>query len=149
MTEIVSRDDLRLEMAQELRHDLVNNLITNEAGVRKLPHDAETVNSIKGLLKDMDSSTFTKRRLTVEETAAENDKKAAELLSVISKKIGGPQRLEDLPIEGDFKVVGPDLDNLELPDFDIPDTALEVECAEINVEAIIDTERRKRKGEED
>lgn len=148
MTELVSADDQRLEMAQMMRHDLVTHLTTNEAGKRQLPHDPETVNSIKGLLKDMDSSVYTKRRLTVEETAVENDKKAAELLSTISKQIGGPKRLDDV-IEGEFEAIGPNLDDIDLPEFDIPETALAVECAEINVEDIITSERRKRKGDED
>lgn len=147
MTEIVNVDDTRLELAQVMRHDLVTHLTTNEAGKRSLPHDPETVNALKGLLKDMDSSIFTKRRLTVEATAVENDKLAAELLSTISKKIGGPQRFDDV-IEGEV-VSGPNLDNLQLPVFDIPPEALEVECQDINVEAIISSERRKRKGPEE
>ena len=147
MTEIVTVDDTRLELAQVMRHDLVTHLTTNELGKRSLPHDPESVNALKGLLKDMDSSIFTKRRLTVESTAVENDKIAAELLSSISKKIGGPQRINDI-IEGEV-VTGPNLDNLILPEFDIPPESLEVDCKEINVEQILETERRKRKGDED
>lgn len=139
-------DEQYLDMAQALRHDLVNNLITDESGKRALPSDSDTVNSIKGLLKDMDSSVFTKKRLTVEETAAENDKRAAELLSKVAAKIGGPRRIDD-PIEGEV-VHLPNVDDLQLPEFDIPVEALETECKEINVEEIVEKERIRRKGEE-
>ncbi len=145
MSNAISMDDVRIEEAQVIRHDLVANLLTDSNGVRQLPTDGDTIDSIRQLLKDSDSSVFTKKRLTVEESAAENDKIAAEILSVISKQIGAPKRIND-PIEGEC-INAPVGSELVIPDFDITDASLQLITKDINVDDIISVERRKRKGD--
>lgn len=142
--ENVNPDDARLEWAQELRHDLVVNLTTDQAGSRSLPRDSETLNTIKGLLKDSDGSIFTKRRLSNDEASLENDKLAASLLEKVADKLSFNPRDGSI----DAELVGPDLSG-ELPEFDIPETMTSQLGDQVDLDAINREGRRIRKGMED
>lgn len=117
-TEKVPVDDQRLERAQVLRHDLVAVLLYNEDGTIKTDIDLEKVNVCKGLMKDSDSSIYTKRRVMTEEKSVEVDRQAAEILRRMD--FAPPKRKDEkMQLTKDYK--GPEIDESLLPDDEMPE----------------------------
>lgn len=141
----LSPDEERLDFNQQLRHDLVVNLTTTSSGDKYLPTDAETVNTIKGLLKDSDSSVFTKRRVMVEEAGAETDRMAAELLDKVMENI--PRAKRD-GATGTVKRTNHDkFDESQLPSFDIEEGSLTPVGDDVDLDAINKMGREIKKGQ--
>jgi len=107
-------DEDYLEFGQRLRHDIVTNLTTDSSGLKRLPIDTETLTVIKGMLKDSDSSVFTKRRVMVDEASVENDKRAADIVEATLNRLTRHKRDPEKLVGS-----GPVIDENLLPKFDI------------------------------
>jgi len=140
----VSIDDNVLSFGQSMRHDLVVNMTTDSGGKKRLPHDPESVNAIRGLLKDSDSSVFTKRRVMTEEASAENDKRAADILERV---LDGAHRSTRDATEYVSGRDGPNMDASRLPKFDIEAGAVSDVGDVVDLDDIIKKGRQVRKGE--
>lgn len=144
MTEerVPMKDEDYLQAGMELRHDIVSELTTNSDGVRNIPKDNETLNVIRGMLKDQDSSVYTKRRVMTEEVGVENDKRAADLIELALGRVGKSTR--DGAIDNNAK--GPKIDESQLPVFEITNGATSHVGDEVDLDEIQRDGRRIRKG---
>lgn len=133
-------DDARLEENQKLRHDVIKHLLTDGNGKRAIPNDADALQLVKGLLKDSDSSVFTKKRLTVDSANAENDRLAAELLDNMINRAKRTRR--DDFVSGK----GPDLNAGKLPDFSLTEGEISQVGDTVDLDQIMATGRATLKG---
>lgn len=132
-------DDDVIDFNIKLRHDVAVELTTDSDGKQRIPKDTETLNALRGFLKDNDSSVFTKRRLNVDEVNAENDARAAELLETMIGKAGLKR-----PEEATGR--GPDLDRAKLPEFDITEEVTSSVGNDVDLDQIEADARAKLKG---
>lgn len=140
-----SNDDDLLDFNMRLRHDVALDLTTNSDGKRAIPKDNETLNTLRGFLKDNDSSVFTKRRLNVDEIDAENDARAADLLETMMSKATGIGKRDN---QGEATGKGPDLGRAKLPEFDITDDVTSAVGNEVDLDEITSVARSQLKGED-
>lgn len=138
------KDEEYLDFNQRLRHDVVVHLTTSEAGDKRIPGDNESLNVLKGFLKDSDSSVFNKRRVMVEEAGVENDKRAAD---IIESALGQLSR-NGRDGEVDNRATGPVVDESQLPKFDITEGAMSQVGDAVDLDQVQRDGRRIRKGEE-
>ena len=134
----------RLEFGQELRHDLVVNLITNESGEKSLPTDKDTLDSIRNLLKDVSDIELKRRKLDIAETAVEVDLLAAQVLASLNKDRTARSRGGDSERSTENKVIG---DKSKLPNFSIDRRLFEPVGNEVDINKIQEDGRRHFKGE--
>lgn len=137
------KDEDYLEFNQKLRHDVVVHLTTKEDGTASLPSDNESLNTLKGFLKDSDSSVFGKRRVMVEEAGVENDKRAAD---IIESALGQLSRNGRDGVT-DQRQSGPVIDESQLPNFEITEGALTQVGDAVDLDQVQREGRRVRKGE--
>lgn len=139
-------DDERLEYVQLKRHDVINGLTTSEDGSKVLCVDKDQAQILRGMLKDMDSSIYTKRRLTVDEVGAENDKRMAELADMFMSKVKFIGRdktgLEQVS-------AGPVIDESKLPKYDHTKGEIEPVGNQVDLDEIAREGRRIFKGIDD
>lgn len=137
------KDEDYLDFNQKLRHDVVVHITTNEEGAKRIPSDSESLNVLKGFLKDSDSSVFGKRRVMVEEAGVENDKRAADIIESALGQLSRNGRDGDI----DARSTGPVIDESQLPKFDITDGALTQVGDAVDLDQVQRDGRRVRKGE--
>lgn len=137
-------DDQHLDNNIVLRHDIVKALITDSDGKQNLRLDKDTVLSVRGLLKDNDSSIYTKRRLNVDELGAENNKRAAELIENILKERTTGTRDNTSKMTRN----GPVVDASKMPKFEITPGALSNVGNTVDLTAIQAEGRSVRKGQD-
>ena len=133
----------RLDFGQELRHDLVVNLITDESGAKTLPTDKDTLDSIRNLLKDVSDIELKRRKLDIAETAVEVDLLAAQVLANLSKDRTARSRGGD-NLPGENKILG---DKSKLPNFNIDRRLFEPVGNEVDINKIQEEGRKHFKGE--
>lgn len=133
-------DDDRLLQNQTLRHDIINHLISDKDGKRNIPDDLDALTLVKSLLKDSDSSVFTKKRLTVDEIGAENDRRAAELLDQVLNRAPRIDR------NAERSVRGPDISRGQLPDFNLTQGETSQVGDVVDLDQIVAEGRAKLKG---
>lgn len=138
------KDEDYLDHNQRLRHDIVVHLTTSESGDKRIPGDNETLNTLKGFLKDSDSSVFNKRRVMVEEAGVENDKRAADIIESALGQLTRNGRDGDV----DARSTGPVIDESQLPNFDITEGAMSQVGDAVDLDQVQRDGRRIRKGEE-
>lgn len=140
---VVNQDEVRLSDNQTIRHDIINHLITDTDGVRRIPDDLDALNVVKGLLKDSDSSVFTKKRLSVDEVGAENDRRAAELLEQVMNRVPRTDR------RAASTGKGPDLNRGDLPSFSLTEGETSQVGDVVDLDQITAESRRILKGAEE
>lgn len=143
----VMNDDERIEHIQRNRHDIINMFMTSETGERVQYLDKDSGSLVRGLLKDMDSSIFTKRRLTVDEVAAENDKRVAEMAEQLMgriKPIGRDKSNYEATSQS-----GPKIDETKLQHYSHTDGEIEPVGNQVDLDEIAREGRRIFKGVED
>lgn len=139
----VDPDQKRLEENQAIRHDIITHLITDSSGNKSIPIDSDTLNVVKGLLKDSDSSVFTKKRLSVDEVGAENDRRAAELLDQVLNRV--PRIDRNAASVGS----GPNLSRGQLPTFSLTEGETSQVGDVVDLDEILAHGRKVMKGIEE
>lgn len=89
MTPEITQDDKDLDYVRGIRKELIENLITGEGGARMLPRDAKDVNTLAGVLSDMDRAALSNKRLAQEKEAQKNTNDNALLIAQMLSKISG------------------------------------------------------------
>lgn len=143
-----SIDDIRLENAQVVRHDIINALTSDESGKKYIPTDKDSVYMILAAAKDSDSSIYKKKRLTVDAVSAEADRMAAE---TISKMFGADGAKRQPSGNAPGAPAAPRAIGQQLPKFDVPTTVADPLGSQVDIN-IIKTEGRrvfKNQQEED
>lgn len=143
-----SIDDIRLENAQVVRHDIINALITDSSGKRVIPTDKDSVYMILAAAKDSDSSIYKKKRLNVDEVSAEADRMAAETLS---KMFGSDGAKRQPSANAPGTPAAPRAIGQQLPNFDVPSTVADPLGSQVDINEIKTEGRRvfKNQQEED
>ena len=134
--------DERLEFSQSVRHDVVNCLITDSEGKRRIDYDKDRLYLLSEFLKGSEKVELTKKRMDVDTAISENDRKAAEILESVIARSTGVDRTQPAP----RRELVPDAS--KLPKFEL--TAGETSSVGdvVDLEAITQEGRRHFKGED-
>lgn len=84
--------DDRLMFNQTIRHDVAVALTHNEAGERVMPTDKDSVYMLMTVLKDSDGTELKRRKLNIDNRAAEADALAATVLAKLADRISVTSR---------------------------------------------------------
>ena len=134
--------DERLEFSQGVRHDVVNCLITNEEGKRKIEYDKDKLYLLSEFLKGSEKVELTKKRMDVDTAISENDRKAAEILEAVVARQSGIDRNQPAP----RRDIMPDVS--KLPKFELTDGETSGVGDTVDLEAITAEGRKFYKGED-
>lgn len=134
----------RIEYAQRTRHDIIRMFTHDSDGNKTNIISNEQGGLVRGLLKDMDSSIYTNRRLTVDEVSAEADKKVADMAERLMDKIKPMGR-----DKGGFEEQGdgtPEIDRSKLPKFELTEGEVEPVGNDVDLDEIARVGRAMFKG---
>lgn len=134
----------RLEYAQLTRHDIVRCFTHDEDGTPTRMIGKEEGQLVRGLLKDMDSSIYTGRRLTVEAANAENDKAIARLAEDALARLPTVGRDKSRYEASDSK--GPSVDDSALRKYDLTEGVVEPVGNDVDLDDIARKGREIFKG---
>lgn len=136
-------DEERLEFAMRVRHDVIRIFTHNSDGSKVESMGEKEATAVKGLLKDIDGSIYTKKRLSVDEATAESDMAIAEAAERILERL--PMVTRD---KGDLPEVVPEVSAKDLPDFDITEEMVSDVGSDFDFDQLMEEQRKKAKGED-
>jgi hypothetical protein len=127
-----------LDYAQRNRHELIELLKT-------FAHngDTKTINVIRGLLKDMDSSVYTNRRIQVESKDADTNAELARQAALLLDNAGVGVRRHD----GEQSDYAPSFDVSAMPEMSIDPTVVSSSDGVVDIDAIVAEGLRKTRGD--
>lgn len=127
-----------LNYAQSNRHQLVEIMKVHAGG-----GDTKTINAIRGLLKDMDSSIFTGRRIQVEGKEADTNAELARQAATLLDDAGVGVRRHD----GDANdQTAPDFDVSGMPVIALDPTVTSNSDGIVDIDAIVNVGLAKTRG---
>lgn len=138
-------DDERVEYVQRRRHDILSMFLLEADGTKAKNIGVEASQIVRGMLKDMDSSIFTKRRLAVDEVSNENDKRIADMADELMGRVKfmGRDKANFIPTSSNRPV----LEVGQLPVFNLTPGEIEPVGNEVDLDAITRKGREIFKGE--
>lgn len=127
-----------LEYAQRNRHELIELLKT-------FAHtgDTKTINVIRGLLKDMDSSVYTNRRIQVESKDADTNAELARQAALLLDQAGIGVRRHD----GEDSDYAPDFDVSAMPVINLDPSVTSNSDGIVDIDAIVAEGLKKTRGD--
>lgn len=135
-------EEERLEFAQMMRHDIVRMFMFDADGNPTRLVDSESGTLVKGVLKDMDASIYTNRRLSADEASAESDKVIAESIERILAGLPKIGRVDSDPSTVTYR---PSLANDVIDKIKLKDTESSAVGDNVDIDEVMAAGRAKYK----